>query len=364
VSRNARFYHRKLSSLGWLSSLIFRCCALLGQFALAASFFPFDNTSRARVIFVHDPAATEAFQARPDRVREMFRIGLTNLTRKASVPAAWGSLLSTQDIVGIKVFCAPGSDVGTRPAVVAALVESLLEARVPATNIVIWDRQKADLRRAGFVELGLRYGVRVEGSANAGYDEKVFYLPERPILGQLIWGDLEFGQKGENVGRRSFVSKLVSQGMTKIITITPLLNHNTLGVCGHLYSLAMGSVDNAIRFENDLYRLTGAVPEIYALPSLSDRVVLCVTDALVAQYEGERNTLLHYSSALNELRFSRDPVALDVLSLRELAEQRPSPVATFRQNSLTNQMELFSNAALLELGVSELDNIRIERYGN
>jgi len=295
-------------------------------------------------------------------MRLMIERGLTNLTQKSPVAAAWRSLLSTQDVVGIKVYSLPGSDAGTRPAVVAGLVETLLDANVPATNIIIWDRQKADLRRAGFVALGERYGVRVEGSANAGYEEETFYSPDRPILGQLIWGDTEFGRKGDGIGRRSFVSRLVAKGMTKIIVVTPLLNHNTLGVCGHLYSLAFGSVDNTIRFENDLFRMATAVPEIYGLPVLGERVVLCVTDALICQYEGEKIGQLHYSTVLNELRFSRDPVALDALSLRDLERQRLAAGETAtRGRWLTNQVELFNNAALLELGVSDLENIRVER---
>jgi len=318
--------------------------------------------SRARVVIVADPEASEAFKPRTEVVQRMVERGITNLTGKVPAKAAWRSLVSTKDVVGIKVFSAPGADTGTRPAVVAAVVEGLLDAQIPATNIIVWDKQRSDLRRAGFMELGARYGIRVEGSANTEYDEEIFYSPERPILGQLVWGDVEFGRKGESVGRRSFVSRLLTKSITKLINITPLLNHNTAGVSGNLYSLAMGSVDNTIRFENDLFRLSTAVPEIYALPALSDKVVLNITDALICQYQGEQRGLLHYSTALNELRFSTDPVALDFLSLRELERTRlASSIPIPRDHSLTNQMELLSNASLLELGVSESDNIRVER---
>ena len=202
----------------------------------------------------------------------------------------------------------------------------------------------------------------IEGSANVGYEEETFYSPDRPILGQLIWGDTEFGRKGDGIGRRSFVSWLVAKGMTKIIVVTPLLNHNTLGVCGHLYSLAFGSVDNTIRFESDMFRMATAVPEIYGLPVLGERVVLCITDALICQYEGEKIGQLHYSAVLNELRFSKDPMALDALSLRDLERQRLAAGETAtRGRWLTNQVELFNNAALLELGVSDLENIHVER---
>jgi hypothetical protein len=318
----------------------------------------------SRVVIVHDREATEAFVPRADKVRQMVRRGLANLTAKASAVDAWRSLVSPKDVVGIKVFTSPSGDAGTRVAVVEAVVEGLLQARLAPTNIIIWDRQRADLRRAGFMELAARHRVRVEGSANAGYDPQTAYTPERPMPGQLVYGDLEFASQAEGAGRRSFVSKLVSRGMTKIINITPLLNHNTAGVSGHLYSLALGSVDNSIRFEHDLFRLSVAVPEIYALPTLSDRVVLNITDALICQYQGEQVGLLHYSTALNELRFSKDPVALDYLSLLDLERIRSQAGATgLREYSRKNHLELLQNATLLELGASDERQIKVERVG-
>ena len=39
---------------------------------------------------------------------------------------------------------------GTRPAVVAAVIQGLLAAGLPPTNIVIWDKHTYDLRDAGY----------------------------------------------------------------------------------------------------------------------------------------------------------------------------------------------------------------------
>jgi hypothetical protein len=126
-------------------------------------------------------------------------------------------------------------------------------------------------------------------------------------------------------------------------------------VAGILYSLAQGSVDNFIRFESAPKLLAQAVPEIYALPELSDKVALCIVDALICQYEGTERGLLHYSTALNEIRLSHDPVALDVLSIRDLDRQRNFAQATSRKTPL----QLYSNAALLQLGIDEIDKIEV-----
>src|SRR5688572_9405874 len=180
----------------------------------------------------------------------------------------------------------------------------------------------------------------------AGFDESQFY--ETALLGKLVYGDHEFGKKGDEVGRRSYVSSLVTSNMTKIINVPPLLNHNLAGVVGCLHGLAMGSIDNTLRFESDPDRLATAIPEIFVLEPIADKVVLNVVDALISQYQGEERTLYHYSTILNELWFSRDPVALDIRSITELSKQRRNAEAP----PLRTNLEIFNNAALLDLGVA------------
>ena len=325
-----------------------------GQAAAGAVKLRRPPAKRARVVIVQDPSAVHAFNPQPERIRAMVSRGIRGLTGKPTDTAGWLSLVSTQDTVGIKVYCSPGPTSGTRRPVVAAVIEGLLAAGLPPRQIIVWDKLEVDLRLADYFELADRYGVRVAASASAGWDEKVFY--DTALIGNLVWGDLEFGRKGEGVGRKSYVSKLVSQEMTKIINIPPLLNHNEAGVTGNLYSLALGSVDNTIRFESDRERLNMAVPELIALPILGDRVVLNIVDALIAQYQGEQRSLLHYSATLNELRFSTDPVALDVLSILELDRQRQRAKVPFEPFKL----DLYHNASLLEIGISDRMRMKLE----
>jgi hypothetical protein len=309
---------------------------------------------KTRVVVVEQAGAVVSFNPRLEVIRHMVDRGLTNLTLRPTVEEAWRSLVTTQDVVGLKVYAAPGAASGTRPAVVEAVVQSLLAAGQAPTNVIVWDRQVGHLRLAGFFALAERYGIRIEASADTGYDTNYFY--DSAFMGHPVWGDLEFGERGPGVGRKSYVSKLVSQQMTKIINLTPLLNHNLAGVSGNLVSLSLGSVDNTVRFVNDATQLALAVPEIYALPVLGDRVVLNIVDALLAQYHGEQRSLLHYTAVLNQLRFSTDPVALDVLSIQELERQRElvdAPAAKSNQ-------QLYQNAALVEIGTNDPKAIQIE----
>ena len=119
----------------------------------------------------------------------------------------------------------------------------------------------------------------------------------------------------------------------------------------------MGSVDNTLRFQEDPGRLAVAVPEIYALPTVGDRVVLNITDALIGQYEGGAKGLLQYSTVLNQLWFSHDPVALDTLALQELDRERLLIGAPrFKPN-----LELYTNAVILQLGVMDSNRIQLDQ---
>src|SRR2546423_538033 len=105
----------------------------------------------------------------------MVNCGITNLTGTKSIRDAWRTIVSTQEIVGIKVFSTPGPNSGTRSAIVAAVIEGLLAEGVPTKHIIVWDRFLGDLKLAGYADLSKRYGVRLAGSAQAGYDEHVYY---------------------------------------------------------------------------------------------------------------------------------------------------------------------------------------------
>lgn len=306
---------------------------------------------------VSDPRATSAFVPDPARVRDLVERGLVAMSGKTNVAAAWKVWIKPDDVVGFKVLSAPGALTGTRPAVVEALVESLIRAGHPASRIVIWDRQARDLKAAGFQELAARLGVRCTATTDAGWDGNQFY--ESAVQGKLVYGDLEFG-KGDrfSVGRRSHVSRLLTKEVTRIIPVTPLLTHHSGGIYGHLLSLAFGSVDNMYRFESDPSRTEEAVPELCALDDLMPKVAFGVTDALVGQVRGDDKARLHDTIALNELRFGSDLVALDVTSMSDVVGARKAyPI----EGERPLRTDLFFNAELLELGVANTNRIEVSR---
>ncbi len=348
MSRNAPIQFPRLYRPGAVAVAI-----CLAAWQLHAADAPGDR--RPLVVNVENPAAVSDFEPNTTLVQSMVDQGITALTGRTNLVAAWQSLVSTQDVVGIKVFSGAGMLSGTRPAVVTAVIQGLLAAGVPPPHIVIWDKHAYDLRDAGYFDLAAQLGVLAVGSAESHYDPTNYYLPDTVVIGSLVWGDSEFGKTNEGVGRKSFVTRIVSRQITKIINIAPLLNDEDLGVCGQLYSLALGSVDNTRRFEADPDRLAVAVPEIYALPLLGDRVALNITDALIGQYAGGSRGLLHYSAVPGQLWFSHDPVALDILAIKELERERRAAGAP----QIKPRLEIYANANLLQLGENNPDKIRV-----
>src|SRR5882724_12215477 len=63
-----------------------------------------ESLRRARVTMVEEPEATVTFNAQPGKMQPMIQRGLTHVTGTATLKAAWLSLISTQDTVGVKVF--------------------------------------------------------------------------------------------------------------------------------------------------------------------------------------------------------------------------------------------------------------------
>lgn len=334
--------------------------ALLGGLIPARAqdvFAPHTTNSAARIVIVQGENLLNAFLPYDDRVEDAFNRGLTQFTQATNPAAAWLSLVSTNDTVGIKVFSQPGPLCGTRPSVVVAIVHGLLAAGLPPNKIIIWDKHARDLLLAGYFKLGQALGVSVAGSVESGYDTNTFYLPDSPVIGALVWGDVEFGNTNQGVGKKSFVSRLVSRRLTKIISVAPLINENDAGICGQFFSLGIGSLDNTRRFEGSGERLAVALPEIYALAAVGDKVVLNITDALLGQYQGGPASYLQYSVIRQQIWFSHDPVALDTLGLRELARERnqmnvlPAPA----------NFEIYTNASLLQLGISDPSRFQIEK---
>lgn len=345
MSRNANIQIVLCALLGWIFS------------AQAAELLPAPKTNSAtHITVVQSQDIVKEFKADPAAVEERFNLGFIVFSRGTNLVDGWHKFVTTNDTVGIKVFSEPGPISGTRPALVAAVIKGLRDAGVPGKKIIIWDKHEDDLRAAGFFHLAEQFGVQVAGAAETGYDTNAFYLPESPVSGALVWGDVEFGNTNSEAGRKSYVTKLLTRHITKIISIAPLMDQNEAGTCGHFYSLGLGGLDNTRRFEVSGNRLATALPEIYAMPQISDHVAFLITDGLLLQYQGGPASYLQYSRPRQEIWFSRDPVAVDMLAVSQLAKER----RVLKLPPVEENLEMFRNGALLQLGINDTSRIMRE----
>lgn len=201
---------------------------------------------KSPVLRVRDARATRFFKPIPARVHAMVQAGMRSLSGEKTAAAAWKKYVSPKDTVGIKVNAASGSFSGTRPPVVAAVVEGLLAAGISPGQIIIWDRHLADLKRAGYEILVDKYKVRLAGAQETGYDEWNPYSISS-FRGKLRAGDRLFGQ--QRFSGKSHLSRLITQKLTAIICIHSPLYLPRQGAAGHLKPLAMAVVDNVRRFD-------------------------------------------------------------------------------------------------------------------
>jgi hypothetical protein len=116
-------------------------------------------------------------------VHKAFAAGLKELTGEGSLENAWSSLVSPDDVVGIKINCIGAPRISSSLASINETIAGLKSAGVKENNIVIWDRMDRDFRRTGLEINRGPTGVRVMGCSTewegvvpwvTGYDRKVY----------------------------------------------------------------------------------------------------------------------------------------------------------------------------------------------
>ena len=346
-----------------------KSCACVLALVMAASIGRAAESPEARSTVFY---ASDTASLRPGRqvstavVRRMIDQLVMHLTGKPTVAEAWGSLVNRKDRVGIKVAAAGGPVSGTNPEVVDAIVAGLAEAGIPPSQIIVWDRNLQDLIAAGYRKDGTRYQLRWVDPVK-GYDRKA--QVSAPVLGKLIWGDSAFGSKagarfvdvlgtGDQLSSASYYSNILSKEVTKIINVPSLTDSFLTGVNGALANMVLPNLDNWRRFTKPPSYGDPYLAEIYADAMISGKVVLTILDGLVLQYAGGPFANPGFLLDNFTLYASRDPVALDAMSVRLLDEAR-SPSKLPALGPMTSWLDSAHSAGLGNPAESQLDLIRV-----
>ncbi|MDD5200180.1 MAG: DUF362 domain-containing protein [Terrimicrobiaceae bacterium] len=325
--------------------------------------------ARSKIYFAMDTRALlEGYQANPRIVRPLVDAVVMAATGKPTIAAAWASLAKPGDTVGIKVAAAPGSMGGTHPEVVRAVAQGLQSAGIPPARIIVWDRNRDDLAAAGFSEHDPDFRLAWI-DPTTGYDRQATLTA--PVLGRLIWGDSKFGEKkgarlvdvllnGDQLSSTSYFASVLSRRVTKVVNLPSLCDSYMCGLNGALANMTLWNVDNWRRFIREPNFGNPYLAEIYADPTIHDKVVLTVMDGLALQLAGGPFPNPNFTRQNYTIFASKDPVAIDATAIRLIDEYRRAnklpPIAPVAGHVET--------AASMGLGNSAEDAIDQVRVGS
>jgi hypothetical protein len=130
----------------------------------------------------------------PAAVGRAFDAGMRELTGQKTAEAAWSSLFSPSDVVGIKINCLGAPRISSSVESINAVVAGLKSAGVKDNAIIVWDRLDREFQKTGLAINKGATGVRVKGTSTQGesilpwvegYDRDVFISMEDGTLAKF-----------------------------------------------------------------------------------------------------------------------------------------------------------------------------------
>lgn len=154
-----------------------------GTVLLGSHFRCGKGAEKSRVVSVaaEDMLLNERYN--PDAVHRAFTSGLKELTGENSLENAWSSIISPDDVVGVKINCLGAPKVSSSMESIRETIAGLKSAGVKENNIIIWDRRDGEFRRTGLAINKGSEGVRIHGTSTEreaaavwveGYDRNAY----------------------------------------------------------------------------------------------------------------------------------------------------------------------------------------------
>ncbi len=218
----------------------------------------------------------------------------------------------------------------------------------------------------------LPQGVRLTWASEAynrvqhdidGYDRDTFLELALALPGQDI--------REEQV-RRSYVSRLLSKQVNKVVNLPALKHHDASGVTVALKNLSHGFVNNVERSHaTPTLNATGTfIPAVLNLPVFREKVVLHIVDGVRGLWEGGPGGRAQFIWPHNTMYFGTDPVAIDKTAWHVIdakrAEKGLPPVAEAKANQFNRfsfpQIEHIELAGALGLGEFDDRKIDVTRF--
>jgi uncharacterized protein (DUF362 family) len=264
-------------------------------------------------------------------LKTMIGRGLVELTGQANPGACLAALIPVisdpAQRYGIKVNCV-NSELPSHPALVAAIVELLVEAGAPADNIIVFDRHDYELAACGY-------------TLNSGPGCKYYGTDHDGVGLNQDWVNLTSGSVN--------LSSILTDRIDHIINIPVLKNHTMAGVTLSLKN-HFGSIGQPQALHGAANDCSPGIAELNAQDQIRSKTRLVLIDALFGNYK----TGLYGKPdfAPMSLIAASDPVAADTIGQQLINTRRA-------QDNLAaiDAMQLKEAA---QLGVGQTDLSQIE----
>jgi uncharacterized protein (DUF362 family) len=319
------------------------------------------------VVEVFHKDAIERYHVSQSVVRRMLEQGMKELTGESTVDAAWQRFIDPQDVVGIKINSSGAPRCCSSPEIVREIISALRSIGVPAENIVVFDRYSHEIDMGSYQAL-LPVGCRVVGIEHGALDASRYDL--------TVYCDANFFGEWET---RSYIARLITEELTKVINIPTMKDHSASGVTGCLKNLGFGSFNNVARAHQQPYTFTDPlIGYLCSTEPLRSKTVLHIMDGTRELWHGgpiprSRDFIFEAKT----LYIGTDPVAVDSIELEAIEKKRleEGALSVWDQdpkNLTTNGEEFLRNprknmyyrqpghiaaAGKLGLGISDLKQI-------
>ena len=303
IEAEAREMLRGMSRREFLSRSIYGACGIasaslgLSRLGLGKALAASGTSSIIQVRSNNAVAPGPSYNA--PVIHQMLDRAVTRLTGQDSVEAAWGSLFSKDDTVGIKVSCIAGANCSTRPELVERIIEGLKLVGVKENNIIIYERHDRELDRAGFPVNKGKTGVRAYERRYPGYESEPVKLPTR---------DYEI-----------YLSKVLTQEITALINVPILKTHVASGITCAMKN-HLGSIKNPGAIHGAGNDMEG-IGDLNAAGPIREKTRLIICDALRPLYNRGPSDDPRYRWLYQGVLATFDPVAMDVMG-KEIIEAK------------------------------------------
>jgi hypothetical protein len=245
----------------------------------------------SRVIRARHGGVWSGKKLEPKAIRQMLDASITKLTGLNDAKEAWAALFKPTEKIAIKVNAFRNSIIYTHYPLVTAVTDSLVEAGIPAEQIVVFDYRTEELEWAGFTVNKEGPGVRCSGN-ETGYT------------------------KGFMVNEVSTQLSNILLDSDALINIPVLKVHDMAGI-----SFAMKNHFGTVLNPYDLHDVAACIPGLNALPDIKDRTRLVIGDILQASLKC-RTSFPYWKADYtgDSILMSFDPVAHDTVGFQILGQ--------------------------------------------